>query len=323
MNSRERFRETMRYGSPDRVPYFEEGLRDDVLLQWREQGHDIELSKIFEIDQRQRVPAALEPQPRLRGLPGTRRHLQKLRQRLDPDDPRRLPKDWPSRTKEWRSRDFLLELQAHHGFFLAMGVEGWDSFLPAIYLLKDDPLLVAELLDTYGYFSARLVERVLRDVDVDFATFSEPIGGNDGPLLSPDTYRRFLIRSYLPIVEALRRNGVETIVFVTYANARALIPTILEAGFTCLWACEAETGAMDYMSLRAEFGRELRLIGGIDLDVLLGDREGIRREVETKVPPLLEQGGYVPLADGRVRANVPYENYVFYRKLLADITRRG
>ena len=31
MNARERFLETMRGGRPDRVPYFEEGLRDDVL----------------------------------------------------------------------------------------------------------------------------------------------------------------------------------------------------------------------------------------------------------------------------------------------------
>ena len=49
----------------------------------------------------------------------------------------------------------------------------------------------------------------------------------------------------------------------------------------------------------------------------------IRREIETKVPPLLEQGGYVPLADGRVRANVPFENYAYYRELLAKITRAG
>ena len=30
MSSRERFRETMSYGKPDRVPYFEEGIRKDV-----------------------------------------------------------------------------------------------------------------------------------------------------------------------------------------------------------------------------------------------------------------------------------------------------
>jgi hypothetical protein len=30
MDSRERFLETLRYGSPDRVPCFEEGIREEV-----------------------------------------------------------------------------------------------------------------------------------------------------------------------------------------------------------------------------------------------------------------------------------------------------
>ncbi len=40
------------------------------------------------------------------------------------------------------------------------------------------------------------------------------------------------------------------------------------------------------------------------------------------MPPLLAQGGYVPLADGRVRANVPLENYLYYRRLLQTTVRR-
>ena len=70
-----------------------------------------------------------------------------------------------------------------------------------------------------------------------------------------------------------------------------------------------------------EFGPQLRLIGGIDLDALRLDKKAVRREVEEKVPPLLAGGGYVPLADGRVRADVPFENYVYYRKLLEKVTR--
>jgi hypothetical protein len=79
------------------------------------------------------------------------------------------------------------------------------------------------------------------------------------------------------------------------------------------------TDAMDYRSLRKEFGNGLRLIGGIDLDVLRRNRESIRAEVEEKVPPLLAQGGYVPLADGRVRADISLENYLYYRQLLGKI----
>jgi hypothetical protein len=202
-----------------------------------------------------------------------------------------------------------------------MGVGNWNRFTEAIYLLGDDPSFVAEVLEIHGEFCARLAERVLRDVDVDFASFSEPIGGNDRPLLSPRTYERVVLRSYRPILDVLRRGGVATIVFITYANARVLLPAVLDAGFDALWACEAEGEAMDYRSLRRQFGRRLRLIGGIDLDTLLTGKAAIRREVEAKVPPLLAQGGYIPLADGRVRANVPLQDYLYYRRLLEEITQ--
>jgi uroporphyrinogen decarboxylase len=78
---------------------------------------------------------------------------------------------------------------------------------------------------------------------------------------------------------------------------------------------------MDYRDLRQEFGRELRMIGGIDLDALRRDREAIRREVEEKVPPLVADGGYVPLADGRIRADVPFDNYAYYRQLLQKVAQ--
>lgn len=324
MTARERFTETMRYGAPDRVPYFEEGLRDDVLEQWRQQGlaPDADLSALFEIDRREQIPVDLEPRPRLEAWPLSRAGLRALRRRLDPHDPGRLPDDWAARVEAWRTRDHVLQLPVHRGFFLSMGARDWARFAEAIYLLHDAPALVGDIMALYGEFHARLAERVLRDVEVDFATFSEPIGGNDGPLLSPRAYEEFVLASYRPVLEVLRRGGVETIVFVTYANARVLLPCVLEAGFNCLWACEVETAAMDYRALRRRFGRSLRLIGGIDLDTLLKGQAAIRREIEARVPPLLAQGGYVPLADGRVRANVSLENYLYYRRVLAEVTRR-
>jgi uroporphyrinogen decarboxylase len=183
--------------------------------------------------------------------------------------------------------------------------------------LKKDPELVHETMGLWSDFCTDVAERVLSDVEVDAAIFSEPIGGNEGPLISPRMYEEFVLSSYRPLLDLLRRRGVETIIFRTYANARLLIPSILRFGFNCLWACEVNIEAMDYRDLRREFGRDLRLIGGIDLDALREGREAIRKEVEEKVPPLLADGGYIPLADGRVRGDVPFEDYKYYRELLA------
>ena len=60
------------------------------------------------------------------------------------------------------------------------------------------------------------------------------------------------------------------------------------------------------------------LIGGIDVDVLRQDEEAIRREVKERVPQLLNDGGYIPLADGRIRADISYENYAAYRLILGE-----
>ncbi len=89
----------------------------------------------------------------------------------------------------------------------------------------------------------------------------------------------------------------------------------------CVWACEVYVEAMDYRSIRRGFGRDLRLIGGIDLDALRLGKEAIRREIQEKVPPLIADGGYVPLADGRVREDIPYENYFYYRELLREVVK--
>jgi hypothetical protein len=80
---------------------------------------------------------------------------------------------------------------------------------------------------------------------------------------------------------------------------------------------------MDYRDLRREFGVDLRLIGGIDLDALRHGKAAIHREIEEKVPPLIAGGGYIPIADGRVRRDIPFEHYVYYRGLLKRIIRNG
>ena len=151
--------------------------------------------------------------------------------------------------------------------------------------------------------------------------FSEPIGGNDRPLLSPQMYSDFVLASYEPLFALIRSHGIDTVILRTYANARILLPSLLERGFNCLWACEVDVDAMSYLDIRREHGRDLRLIGGIDLDVLRSRPDAIRATLESTVPPLLADGGYVPLADGRVREDVPFESYLEYRRVLEELVK--
>jgi uroporphyrinogen decarboxylase len=132
-------------------------------------------------------------------------------------------------------------------------------------------------------------------------------------------YVELILPSYQPIFDVLENFGVSTIIWRTYANTRLLIPSALTAGINCLWACECGTDAMDYRKIRKDYGQDLRLIGGIDLDALHGSWDDIKKEVMKKVPPLLHQGGYLPLLDGRVRKIVPFAKYKYFRQMLEAV----
>ena len=75
MNSRQRFHETMRFGSPDRVPYFEEGIRKDVIKAWHKQGlsRKTKISDLFQTDQFYEVD--LDPFADLHKYPTSRDEL--------------------------------------------------------------------------------------------------------------------------------------------------------------------------------------------------------------------------------------------------------
>lgn len=322
MNSRERFNHTMCYEPTDRPPLFEDGIREEVLYTWHRQGlgKKDRLESLFTYDLREEVEPDLEPIPVSSYWPKSLKGLQQLARRLNPSDAARLPVDWGKKVIDWKLRKYPLILRIHRGYFLTMGVHGWKRFTESIQLLVDDPLFVEAWLNIYAELSMGLVERILKDAPVDAVLFSEPIGGNHGPLISPAMYASMILKSYLPILDLAKARGVKTIIYRTYANSRVLLPSVVKAGFNCLWACECNPQAMDYQAIHQEYGKDLRLIGGIDSDALRQNPHEIERAVLDVVPKLLADGGYIPLVDGRVRDDVPFANYSYYRKLLESLT---
>lgn len=321
MNARQRFLATLTGHPTDRPPLFKEGIRDEVLQSWRAQGlpADKALEELFAYDHFEELIPDLYQRPELTHWPQTQRGLSALRHRLDPADPSRLPAGWTEQVERLRQRDYPVILRLHNGFFLTMNVERWESFVWTMRLLKHDPAYVRKVLSIQAEFACQIASRILSEVDVDAVLFGEPIASSHGPLISPKMHAEFVLASYEPLLDLAQAHAVPVIIFRSYANFRLLLPGVFQRRFNCLWACECEPDAMDYRRIREEFGPTIGLMGGVDGDVLRGDQAGIQREVEEKVVPLLAQGCYIPLADGRVRDDVPFENYAFYRRLLEKV----
>jgi uroporphyrinogen decarboxylase len=79
----------------------------------------------------------------------------------------------------------------------------------------------------------------------------------------------------------------------------------------------------DAVALRKEYGKDLIIGGNIDKRALIKGKEAIREEVMSKVPFLLEQGGYFPTIDHLVPPDVTLENYQYYINTLREVAGLG
>jgi len=148
MNGRERFTAVMQYRSADRLPRFEEGIREEVQAQWEKEGLpvDVDLEEWFEYDVREEVEFNLEPFPKLNSFPVSAAEMAEYPSHLNPDDAVRRLENFVERAAGWQNRTYPLILRVQRGFFLSMGVENWQHFQDIIALTKDDPRLVARVL---------------------------------------------------------------------------------------------------------------------------------------------------------------------------------
>jgi uroporphyrinogen decarboxylase len=61
------------------------------------------------------------------------------------------------------------------------------------------------------------------------------------------------------------------------------------------------------------------MFGGIDKRVLAQGREAIDRHLGYILPTMRARGGYIPTCDHGVPAEVPYEDYLYYRKRCVEL----
>ncbi len=191
-----------------------------------------------------------------------------------------------------------------------------------LYMFYDDPALIEDMMDTMLHLETEVIKRVVKDIRIDQATFWEDMCYKAGPLISPTMVRKFMMPRYKKITELLRRNGVDVIFVDSDGNINQLIPLWLESGINYVWPLEV-AAHNDAVALRKKYGKDLIMSGNIDKRALIKGKEAIREEIMSKVPFLLEQGGYFPTIDHWVPPDVTFESYCYYINTLREAAGLG
>jgi uroporphyrinogen decarboxylase len=222
----------------------------------------------------------------------------------------------------WRDRDYPVCLMGNGTMGLYSQLRSWVGTEGISYMFYDDPALVAEMLEFHTEFFLQLIERALGDMPFDYFNFFEDCAGKGGPLFGPELFRKFFMKPYQRIIARLNRAGIKSIWVDSDGDAEALVPLWMEAGVNCFWPLEQASG-MDPLRLRKKFGKSLILCGGLDKMEIAKGPKAIERELTKKIPPLMEQGGYIPHIDHAISPEISYANFLYYLDLKRKLIGRG
>jgi uroporphyrinogen decarboxylase len=182
----------------------------------------------------------------------------------------------------------------------------------------DQPALMHEMMEYIADFTIEVSRPILERTDVDYMFINEDMAMKSGPLLSPDTYRRFIFPLMKRLVSFLKGHGARYVVVDSDGNPEPLIPLLMDAGVDGLWPLERASQDTDPMMLRAKYGRSLRLWGAVDKRELAKSPGAIEEHLRS-LAPLVESGGFIPTIDHLVPPDISLESFRYYMRRKKDL----
>jgi uroporphyrinogen decarboxylase len=186
-----------------------------------------------------------------------------------------------------------------------------------LYKFYDEPELVHDCMRTWFDLADAIVAEHQKHVTIDELFFGEDICFNHGPLISPDMMREFLLPYYAELIANIKARQIDKSRHLyfqidTDGFAPPTIPVYREIGMDVMSPFEVAAGC-DVVQLGRRYP-DLVMSGGVDKRELAKGRDAIDRLVDGIFPAMRERGGYIPTCDHGVPEEVPYEDYLHYRK---------
>ncbi len=148
---------------------------------------------------------------------------------------------------------------------------------------------------------------------IDVVLFGDDLGGQNGPLMSPEMYRRY----YKPYHKRMWTRAKELadvkVQLHCCGGVRELLDDLIDAGLDAINPVQITCKGMDAAGLKRDFGERMTFWGGgCDTREVLGNAtpEAVREHVKRQVEILAPGGGFVFQQVHNVLANVPPANIV-------------
>lgn len=235
-------------------------------------------------------------------------------QRFRLDDPQRKVNVEALKKEHPADRDYPLGVDC--GSMIGR-IRNMLTFEGLAYACFDYPQMVEDMVETQCVMVENLLDQVLGHLDFDYAYGWEDICFKNGPIVSVDFFRDVITPRYKRIGKKLAQAGIDIWYTDCDGDVRPILPFFLEAGINCLFPYEVNC-CCHPLELLNEYGKDLRIMGGVNKMELAKGPEAIKAYLQSLVLAV-ERGGYIPFCDHRCPPNVKVEDYLYYLDLKEEM----
>jgi len=234
---------------------------------------------------------------------------------LNATDPARRPAGWQEKAVDLNARS---EAAAFYAGSLYGHIRGLLGLEGISFLCYDDPALFEEVIDFHADFYMRINDPILDRTQFEFGYFFEDCCGKNGPLFSPEAYKKYYDKYYRRMIEFYRGKGVKHILLDSDGKVDAFIPLWLDSGVDILFPVEIGSWMTDPAALRRQYGKNLKMMGGVNKNLISKGEGGIRQHLQ-RLKPLAMDGGFIPMPDHRIPPDCSLADFKTYITVFKDV----
>jgi uroporphyrinogen decarboxylase len=229
---------------------------------------------------------------------------------------------WPS-ADSWDYAGLRAQCLAHQGYAVVNAGDRLDrtaQLKPMMYLrgmeqiyvdLALNPAIVEAIIARITSYFQEYNRRVFEAADgaIDIFMMGDDFGTQQGPMMSLETWRRFLRPGFAAYIELAHQYGIR-VMHHTCGSVVDLLPDFIECGLDILQSVQPRAAGMELAALKREYGRDLCFQGGIDIQQVLpyGTPAQVREHVRQQVAAAGDEGGYIVCTAHNLQPDTPLEN---------------
>lgn len=180
--------------------------------------------------------------------------------------------------------------------------------------IRENPKFVEVLMDKVLETQEGIYSNFLEEVGdyLDLIEIWEDISTQQGPLISPDLYRRIVKPRTKELIQFIKQRTKAKVALHSCGSVSWAMDDFVDIGVEVLNPVQVSAANMDTRILKARYGDVLSFWGAIDTQRILphGTVQEVEEEVKRRIDDLAPGGGYIMAPVHNIQPDVPPENII-------------